>query len=77
MKKKTGKTTTSLILHTDNMIFNCLGCGISVSTNKVMCPYCKADNAEAIEMLTGVVKKDDKAQWRERVKGTILSYVLR
>ena len=59
------------------MIFNCLGCGISVSTNKVMCPYCKMDNVEAIEMLTGVVRKDDKAEWRERVKGTILSYVLR
>lgn len=57
------------------MIFNCLGCGISVSTNKVSCPYCRCDNAETIEMLTGVVKRDDKAQWRERVKGTILSYV--
>jgi hypothetical protein len=59
------------------MIINCLGCGISVSTNRFTCPYCKKDNAEAIEMLTGVVKKVDKAQWRERVKGTILSYVLR
>jgi hypothetical protein len=57
------------------MIFNCLNCGISVSTNRYKCPYCKHDNAEAIEMLTGIVKKEDKSQWRERVRGTILSYV--
>ncbi len=59
------------------MIFNCLGCGVSVSSHKYKCPYCKSDNAEAIEMLTGIRKKDDKLQWRDRVKGTILSYVLR
>jgi hypothetical protein len=59
------------------MIFNCLGCGISISTNKNNCPYCKTDNIEAIEMITGVRKKDEKEQWRDRVKGSILSYVLR
>lgn len=57
------------------MIFNCLGCGISISSHRFNCPYCKHDNSETIEMLTGVVKRDEKAQWRERVKGTILSYV--
>jgi hypothetical protein len=28
-------------------------------------------------MLTGIGKKEDKEQWRERVKGSILSYVAR
>jgi ABC-type ATPase with predicted acetyltransferase domain len=59
------------------MIFNCLNCGISISTNKNNCPYCKTDNVEAIEMLMGTGKKEDKELWRERVKGSILSYVLR
>jgi hypothetical protein len=59
------------------MIFNCLGCGISISTNRLRCPYCKKENAETIEILTGVVKKPETTEWRERVKGTILSYVHR
>jgi len=59
------------------MIFNCLNCGISISSNKNMCPYCKKDNAEAVEMLMGVRKKEDHDQWREKIKGSILSYVLR
>jgi hypothetical protein len=57
------------------MIFNCIGCGISISTKKNSCPYCKNNNAENIEMLTGVAPRQEKTQWRERVKGTILSYV--
>lgn len=59
------------------MIFNCLGCGISVSTQKNNCPYCKNDNSDAIEMLTGRPHKKEKNEWREKMKGTILSTVLR
>lgn len=59
------------------MIFNCLGCGISVSTHKAKCPYCKIDNTECIEMLTGVVSRPEKDDWREKMKGTILSLVHR
>lgn len=59
------------------MIFNCENCGIAISTNKISCPYCKKNNSAYVEMLTGVVPKMEKAQWKERVKGTILSYVLR
>jgi len=59
------------------MIFNCLGCGVSISSNRHNCPYCKKDNADSVEMLTGKVAVQDKTQWRERIKGTILSYVLR
>lgn len=58
------------------MIFNCLGCGVSVSTHKISCPYCKTDNTESIEMLTGVkLHPDEKNMWKERIKGTILSHV--
>jgi len=59
------------------MVFNCLGCGISVSTKQNNCPYCKNNNTESIEMLTGTIGKPEKAEWRERMKGTILSYVHR
>jgi hypothetical protein len=59
------------------MIFNCLNCGISISSKRNACPYCKKDNIEAIEMLAGTRKKEDREQWRERIKGSILSYVLR
>jgi hypothetical protein len=44
------------------------------------CPYCKANNSEFIEIMTGAARKrPDKmpAELRERVKGTILSYVHR
>lgn len=59
------------------MIFNCLGCGVSISTNKNRCPYCKADNADCIEMLTGIRRKSEKAELKERMKGTILALVHR
>lgn len=60
------------------MIFNCLGCGISISTKKEKCLYCKHNNAEAIEVLTGVVSSSpEKTEWKERMKGTILSLVHR
>lgn len=59
------------------MIFNCLGCGTSVSTNRLKCPYCKTNNAEVVEVLTGIAPKVERDQWRERVKGTIFSYVHR
>lgn len=59
------------------MIFNCPGCGIAISTNRNRCPYCKADNIECIEIITGVVRKNDKNEWRERMKGTIFSLVHR
>lgn len=35
------------------MIFNCTNCGISVSSKKVNCTYCRASNAEIIEMMEG------------------------
>jgi ABC-type ATPase with predicted acetyltransferase domain len=59
------------------MIFNCENCGISISTNRITCPFCKKNNSECIEMLTGTAPKNEKALWKERVKGSILSYVLR
>jgi RNA polymerase subunit RPABC4/transcription elongation factor Spt4 len=59
------------------MIFNCLNCGLSVSTQRSRCPYCKKDNSETIEMLTGIIRRPEKAEWRDKVKGTILSYVHR
>lgn len=59
------------------MIFNCLGCGTSISTKREKCPYCKVNNIEAIEVLTGIASKPAQTEWKERIKGTILSYVLR
>lgn len=59
------------------MIFNCIGCGVSISSNRKNCPYCKIDNIEHIEVLTGIAPKTETTQWRDRVKGSILSYVLR
>ena len=62
------------------MIFNCIHCGISISTKKMHCPYCKTDNAEIINMFTdrrqaGLQK--ESAITHEKLKGTILSFVLR
>lgn len=63
------------------MIFNCLGCGISISTKREKCLYCKCDNTDAIESLTGLhtnrISTPQKAEWREKMKGTILSLVHR
>lgn len=59
------------------MIFNCTHCGISISTKRVHCPYCKADNLEMIELMSGVKSSKEKLQLNEKVKGTILSFVLR
>ncbi len=58
------------------MIFNCENCGISISSKRIYCPHCKKNNSELIEIITGVTPKHEKTQWRERIKGTILSHVL-
>lgn len=59
------------------MIFNCENCGISISSKKTSCPYCKKNNNEYLEVLSESAPHRENAQWRERMKGTILSYVLR
>lgn len=63
------------------MIFNCTNCGISVSSKKVNCTYCRASNAEIIEMMEGrshaTINSKEKLQLKERNKGTIFSFVLR
>ncbi len=63
------------------MIFNCTNCGISVSSKKVNCTYCRASNAEIIEMMEGrshaSINPKEKLQLKERNKGTIFSFVLR
>lgn len=63
------------------MIFNCTSCGISVSSKKVNCTYCRASNAEIIEMMEGrqhaSITSKEKLQLKERNKGTIFSFVLR
>jgi hypothetical protein len=62
------------------MIFNCLQCGTSISTKHEHCIYCKANNTEIIQVLTGKNKLTlgrEKLDLREKLKGTILSYVLR
>lgn len=63
------------------MIFNCTNCGISVSSKKVNCTYCRASNAEIIEMMEGrqhvSINSKEKLQLKERTKGTIFSFVLR
>jgi hypothetical protein len=63
------------------MIFNCTNCGISVSSKRENCPYCRISNVEVIEMILGRAHGDirtkERLQLREKVKGTIFSYVLR
>lgn len=59
------------------MIFNCTGCGISISTQRDKCPYCKTDNAKCIEMITGIKKVTEKMELKEKLKGTIFSFVHR
>ena len=59
------------------MIFNCLNCGVSISSNQKTCPYCRQNNAQIIDMM-----KDDKIQteennWKLKTRGTILSFVHR
>jgi hypothetical protein len=41
--------------------------------------YCRTDNSEIIGTLTGIKKSPQTSEnitWREKFKGTILSYVL-
>jgi len=63
------------------MIFNCTNCGISISSKKVNCTYCRASNAEIIEMMEGRTRNPinlkEKLQLKEKAKGTIFSFVLR
>lgn len=35
------------------MIFNCTNCGISISSRRMNCTYCRASNAEIIEVMEG------------------------
>jgi adenine-specific DNA methylase len=59
------------------MIFNCLNCGVSISSRKENCPHCRISNHEAREHLSGKSKKPDYLAWKQRVKGSILTLVTR
>lgn len=59
------------------MIFNCLNCGVSISTKKENCPHCKTSNIEALEHITGKSRKKSYLAWKDRVKGSILTLVAR
>lgn len=59
------------------MIFNCLNCGVSISSRKENCPHCKISNLEAMEHLSGKSRKKDYLDWKERIKGSILTLVTR
>jgi hypothetical protein len=59
------------------MIFNCKGCGISVSTHRNKCIYCKSDNTEYIELITGIKANKENVNIGEKIKGSIFSFVHR
>jgi len=59
------------------MIFNCLNCGVSISSRNEHCPHCKISNLEALDHLTGKSKKREYLAWKEKVKGSILTMVAR
>ena len=61
------------------MIFNCLNCGLSISTKRETCVYCKTKNSEIIQTFTRAPKplKSEKHQVKTKFPGTILSFVLR
>lgn len=35
------------------MIFNCINCGVSISSKRLNCTYCRASNAEIVEVMEG------------------------
>jgi heterodisulfide reductase subunit C len=59
------------------MIFNCFHCGISVSSNRENCPHCKANNYESIQIIAGLSKKKEQKALKEKIKGSIMAFVLR
>ncbi len=63
------------------MIFNCINCGVSISSKRMNCTYCRASNAEIVEVMEGrqhaSINNKEKLQLKERAKGTIFSFVLR
>ncbi|MCC6643710.1 hypothetical protein IT411_03085 [Candidatus Peregrinibacteria bacterium] len=59
------------------MIYNCLNCGIAISTKKENCPHCKISNQEAISHLSGKTRKTEYFDWKEKLKGSILTLVTR
>ena len=59
------------------MIYNCLNCGIAISTKIDNCPHCKISNLEAIEHLSGKTPKKDYFNWKDKLKGSILTLVAR
>lgn len=59
------------------MIFNCLNCGVSISSRHENCPHCRISNLEAMDHLSGKSKKNDYLAWKERIKGSILTLVTR
>jgi hypothetical protein len=59
------------------MIFNCLNCGVSISSRTECCPHCKASIMETLEHLTGRSGKKEYLAWKDRVKGSILAMVAR
>lgn len=68
------------IIYYDNkkkMIFNCLNCGVSISSHTENCPHCKISTMEALEQLTGRSNRKEPVALKGRVKGTILSFVTR
>ena len=50
------------------MIFNCTNCGISISSKRVNCLYCRTSNAEIIEMMVGRSNGDvpSSSRWGAR-----------
>ncbi len=59
------------------MIFNCLNCGVSISSRQENCTHCRISNQESLQYLTGQVKHREVVAWKEKVRGTIFSFVTR
>lgn len=65
------------------MLFNCIQCGKMISSRKEVCPYCNKDvSAVAEELLKTqkapfLQKKTQTKQFKEKHKGTILSFMIR
>lgn len=55
------------------MIINCLTCGKAITTKRDLCPYCKMEISE----FTGHPGIESAETLKERLKGTILSLVVR
>jgi len=59
------------------MIFNCLNCGVSISSHQKTCPYCHKNNMPLIDMMKDEKKQTEENQWKLKTRGTILSFVHR